>query len=538
MESSKRNIKSEKTLTSLEIQFKSFEANFRRKLQFQPTLAWDKNSNTEQAKFNRLKKAKSDFWYFDKTYFPPSSYRQGYAKPGILHKTMLNAITNGEGIHWIAGHRDLAKSVYLIKIRLWQLLFGHNYIGGVFTENITKSRIFIKGYQYLLTDNPRVNSDFEIDIVRSNDDMLSFKSTQSKGISILMPFSEGRSPRGHIITMDRLDFVDFDDIETLKSSFDKTQVEKRWDRMLEAYKSCRKLSSCISISNNLHPKCTFNYLLLQEEKGNQKKYLNLLPFPAWSFNITDKVKYVGSVWKEAYPAKSEAEAKEMHRTTDLYEWSMAQCMPKLRESGIFPIKYYSEYDNLPDDAKGVAYCDQNHSKKGLGDTTAMGALLFSPTNNSFYTYGVKCQSYDNPDELLRDFFDLLSERITLFAMDGNVSQESTWEAHITNWCIINRRPSPAVFFKRYKVDDLIEMVRLVYCSGKIQFEKNFKDSEDGEEFREQLFGFEGKKANKKDDAPDWLISCYFFGMEQGYYNATDINTNNFDVKTIKSKLGF
>jgi hypothetical protein len=33
-----------------------------------------------------------------------------------------------------------------------------------------------------------------------------------------------------------------------------------------------------------------------------------------------------------------------------------------------------------------------------------------------------------------------------------------------------------------------------------------------------LFSFDGKKANKKDDAPDWLICAYALGLEMNYFN--------------------
>jgi len=104
--------------------------------------------------------------------------------------------------------------------------------------------------------------------------------------------------------------------------------------------------------------------------------------------------------------------------------------------------------------------------------------------------------------------------ITL-GFDGNVAQEAIWTNNISNFVQINKMPFPNVKFKKYKVDALATNVEDKYKQNKIFFPSGFSETEEGKEFLKQFFGFRLKKANKKDDAPDAVISAYTLLVEEG-----------------------
>lgn len=537
MEQSSRDTQS---ISQLERRFQKFEADYIRKVQFQPAEAWEENERGELAKVKRLEKAKYDFWFFDKTYFPPKSHRQGYAKPGLLHRKIFE-VSSVPGIHWILAHRDLAKTAYAIKIILWKLLTGQINVLGVYSETLTKARLINTVFEFLLIDNPRIQEDFETEIIKSNNDFVSWSCSTNPRMCIMLPFSEEKSLRGNNVSLDRPDYMLFDDLETLASSFKPDIVKKRISRLVEAYKSLRSDGVALGLGNNLHPSCAANKLLKEQRKGNKREYITVYPFPDWSIKKTADVHYKGSIWKEMYPAKSEAEMRRMRRIVDDKEWSEAQCDPKLESGDIFPKDFYFEYDpkQLPSDARGPAWCDQNLSLKGKGDTTVFGALLYSRSENKFYAYKLNCRSYSDPNKLLSDYFSIFDHRITIFGMDGNVSQESTWTANIRNWSVMNRRPMPPVLFGKYSADAQSALAQLIYKQSLVFFPSGYMTTDEGEQFFEQFHGFEGKKANRADDAADWFICCYSLGLQMGYFMPSSGSIgSDYEVIKVKSYGGF
>lgn len=195
----------------------------------------------------------------------------------------------------------------------------------------------------------------------------------------------------------------------------------------------------------------------------------------------------------------------------LAEWG------ELEDGLIFKRDYYIEYDHIPSDARGVAYCDPNLSKKGLGDTTAIFKMLYSSSMDIFYITDAYCESYSDSNKLLSDFINLRDEKCRYLGFDGNVSQESSWTQHVNNFCNINGVPNPILHYKRYKVDELSKNTQMLWNAGKIQFKKGFSKSKAGETILSQLYAFAGKKSNSKtkDDAPDSLICTTEFIVETG-----------------------
>lgn len=530
---------STRKLSPLEKEFAKLSEELDRKLYSSPIDGFDDSSVS--ARDIRVKKAMKDFFYFDKTYFPKKMFRQGWYKPGLLHYTMLQK-TFEVGIFWFGAHRSLAKSVYLLKIRLWYFLSGRANSGGIMKENKTKSMKFVRAMANVIRTNGRLKADFGTVIDTLNDDMLVFKCNTNRGFCSYMPYSLDAGARGDSqVDLERLDFLDGDDLETTKQVFNEENNQKKLLKIREAYRSCRDNASMIILGNNLHPKCLFNKLKIAQEKGIVSDLIEILAFPSWSFKITSAVKYLGSVWESKFPAKSAEEMKAMMKIDGEVEWAEAQCEPILKSGHVFPAQYKRTYfqNELPSDAYGPAFCDPNLSKKGQGDTTAMAAILYSRTNDLYYVYKPSCKSYSSSNDLLTDYLKIFDGRIRIMAMDGNVSQESNWSNNINNFVAIKGMPLPPIMFCKYNVDMISLHLSSIYQQGKLRFPAEFLETEEGEEAITQFQTFGSKKEPGKDDFPDCLISCYQFGIENGMFIPNALSGGNpYDVINVGFGGGF
>jgi len=524
---------STRKLSPLEKEFAKFDEKYARKRFSAPIDTFDDNSKAARDK--RVEKAIEDFLYFDETYFPKSMFRQGWYPPGFLHFTMLQK-TLEKGIHWFGAHRSLAKSVYLLKIRLWWFLSGKANSGGIVKENKSKSMKFVRAMANVIRTNGRLKADFGITIDTLNDDILVFKCNTNDGYCSYVPYSLDAGARGDSqVDLERLDFIDGDDLETTKQKFSEESNQKKLLKIREAYRSARDNASMIILGNNLHPKCLFNKLKINQEKGVTSDLIEILAFPAWSNKRTAAVDYLGSVWYKKYPAESEEEMREMMNVDGDVEWAEAKCEPILKSGHVFPAQYLKTYfeNELPADAFGPAFCDPNLSQKGLGDTTGMGAILYSRTNDLYYVYKPRCLSFSSSNDLLTEYLKMFDGKIRLMAMDGNVSQESNWANNIRNFVAIKGVPMPPIMFCKYNVDMISLHLSSIYKQGKLRFPAEYLQTDEGITAMEQFHTFGSKKESGKDDFPDCLISCYQFAIENGMFIPNALTGGNaFDVTSI------
>ncbi len=262
----------------------------------------------------------------------------------------------------------------------------------------------------------------------------------------------------------------------------------------------------IILGNNFSEDCTLNqYLKMQDEdKLEKNKCVHL--YPAW-----DEVS--GALWPQRYPANSEEELQALHDVDD-ESWSGDyQQRPERAGGTIFPIEHWHEYDKLPDDVVGIGYCDPNLAMKtDVSDYTAIGAFGYSPSENLYYAWNIRCKPMDNIEELLDEFFKINdSQRIALLAFDGWVDQEAVFTNFIALWCKKNKKPFPYIEYQRIKVDMQMKVVQMVYLEGRIRFPSSYKYEKEGRDFKKQITKFKGKKRKsrgQKVDAADWLVCAY------------------------------
>ncbi len=476
---------------------------------------------SNEAKQKRLERAKNDFWYFDKVYFPASMYGDGdYAPAGKFHKEIVSiADKQDKKAHLILGPRDHAKTAMLQKHFVYQFLFGKRRFMAVGSETLDTPKSYILDITYLILYNDRIQHDFEINWHEQSTEKLFATNTENPQGTFVTALSEEKSSRGKQRLMNRLDFILLTDFENLTSSLTNEAIEKRADRLNEMRGSLSKKGTLVWEANNTHVDYLSNQLLTEQDDGRISENIVVHVYPAWDNHRHPRQK---SLWYSRFPANSEAELIQLLKPKDGLDWAgNFQQRPRRKSGDLFPDTYYNEYSELPGDIQAVIWTDPNTSEKGKGDTTAIACFGFSPSTQKYYITNARCRSYFHSNELLKDILEMQDSEsrkgtmIVTLGMDGNVNQESNWKNNIYNFTQIYKIPYPAVLFRKFKVDLLATNLESVWKENRILFPQGFIKTHEGKEFFKQVIGFRLKKAGKKDDAPDAMICAYTLLIELG-----------------------
>lgn len=507
----------------------------------QPVKAFPDSELTEVAKNKRLKKASKEFWFFDKTYFPPEIY-EDYAAPSFFHKDIISiASLKDKKAHVFHGPRDGGKTITMKKYIIWAFLFGKRKLMAVASQTLTTPHAFLLDVIYLVDTNERIAADFsnsagesELFWSEKSTERLYARSRWNPQGTFVSTISEGRSARGLQRMLSRPDFIYVTDFENLESSFTNEAIEKRLDRLNEMRTTLSQSGTLLWEGNNFDVDCAMNRIRTDSERNILTEEYVFHHHPAWSESRKEK-----NFWPAKYKAQTLEELKKIIQPKDEYDWlGNYQGTPEARSGEIFPNQHFNTFrlSDIPKDVIAVVYVDQNLSLKRKGDTTAITCFGFSPSSQKYYVPKIRCKSYDVSNDLLTDLLEVFfgfDKRLdnACIGMDGNVSQESVWTNNITNFTIITGYPYPYVVFKRYNVDNLATPVEDLYKQGVILFEENISKTEEGKTYLKQFHNFRLKKANKKDDAPDSLICAYTLLSELGYAYLVD-NSKPF-MLTIK-----
>lgn len=457
-----------------------------------------KSEMTKKMRMER-REASKDFWKFDKIYFPPDAYSGGYSKPAAFHKKLFKH-TNEPGVHIELGSRKMGKTATLKKAFVWHVLQGHFTLAATLSSTLPTSRNILEDIRMLL-DSERIRNDFEPDFSESNADQFTVRIPGIKGFTRVIALSGGRSARGATFGFNRVKYILVDDLETRESSLGEDQVIERINFLREAFQSLETNGTMTVLGNNFDERCALNRLKIEFENNLLPARWKVYVYPAWNRGFP--------LWRNRYPAKSEDELRKTLDVSDMGEWlGDFQQKPSPPDGLIFKRNNLQFYDKLPKDARGVVYCDPNLAKKGRGDSTAIVSMLYSVKTEKYYVTHYRCRSFADSNILLDAVLDVYNIRHRALGFDGNVSQESTWTNNIRNYCRIKQTPFPYVEYYKFKVDDLAKNIQSVFSENRVLFNPDYKDTEEAERFFGQLFAFSGKRANKKDDAPDALISAF------------------------------
>jgi len=512
---------------------------------------------TPQAKRLRLERSRKEYWYWDETYFPPSMYSD-YSTPGQFHRTLCEIRTLQDKIaHVIHGPRAFGKTGTFKKGFVYDLLHGNRRFMLMGGETLTPAANSLRDIVMFLDTNDRIKNDYEIIWHQANEDTLFLQTSENPKGTYVSAISLERSSKGLQRNFFlRPDLAYLTDIESATSSLTFDSIALRIERINEIRTSLADNGTLIWEGNNFDLRCAMNHLVKEHERGILSPYFKLHIFPAWTNPATlngidspspshqgEGWEGYGSLWPERYPASTEAELRAQCKPKDEYDWlGNFQGTPRIKSGDIFSDTYYQEWIELPNDLKGVIYTDPNCSLKGQGNTTACTALAWSPSTMCYYIFGILCKSYSDSDKLLMDVLTLRSLNTDHvsglhLALDGNVTQESTWTNHIRNFVRIHKFPFPIIHYKRYKVDDITKGAQTAYQTGKIFFPPNFRTLPEGKSYTDQLFAFRGKKANKEDDAPDSLISAFEFLHEVFHPSVSGTDGDDIHILSTRTLTG-
>lgn len=508
---------------------------------FRPIEPFSPSEKTPQAVARRLKRVLSSYWEFDKEYFPPDMYSDGYSDIAPFHRR-IHRILNSPGLHVLFGPRKHGKTATAKKNFAWLQLSGRIRLCGTFSETLDpKSSEILTDVGNLINENERILHDFDPKFTVFNSYAYRFrtqaKNTPRSWVSCAA-FSEGRSAKGAQKLFSRIQYILGDDVETITTPFGAEQNRHRIAIINECFGSMTDNGTFAILGNDFNQDSALHALRTQQDDG-------ILP-KGWFVHAYEAWRRGRPLWPQRYPAQSETELRNMLKPLDDADWQgNYQQKPAPPDGFIFTragYKTYSRYSKdseLPPDARGVAWCDPNLAQKHKGDTTAMLALLYSAKEDCYYVVCVHCRSYSDSHKLLSDYLKLKEKAGQVYALgfDGHVNQESTWTQFVRDYCLINNVPFPPLEYRRYRVDDLAKNVQAVWNKGKIKFPEGFAETPEGEQFLRQVFAFQGKKSNKKDDAPDALICAFELLHERGLATRTSTR-ETYKVITITDSYSF
>lgn len=439
---------------------------------------------------SRTQRAARNYWFFDRTYFPPEMYH-GYAKPARFHRDLVR-ICNTPGMHIIMAPRRHGKTASIKKYLLWTLLHQRQF-AVIYAGTITTASNILDDITTLLRYNARLMHDYHPDIIEANSEQLTFIANGQQRRLIVA--SEGRSLRGATMRFLRPQFMVMDDIESRAVSLSSDAVEARYQALKEAYASLADDGTAIVLGNNFDERCLLNQL----------KHHSYLP-DGWHIYEYKAWQDGKPLWPSRYPARSVDELRAMLSVTDDAEWlADYQQEPSPPDGIIFPRSYLTTYNGiLPADARGVIYCDPNLALRGRGDTTAMVALFYAPSTDLYYIHDVRCRSYADSNELLTDLLQM-RRWSPIIGFDGHVAQESFWTNLVRAWSRQHGQPYPAIIYCRYNVELLTKSAAVLWCQRRIRINEHLLGTPDGKRFISQVIAFHGKHAQSTDDAADALI---------------------------------
>ncbi|NUN68835.1 MAG: hypothetical protein HUU02_03895 [Bacteroidetes bacterium] len=480
--------------------------------QMQIIVPFSEKERTAHAVTERLKRSAADFFFWDATYFPPEMYDE-YFPPGWFHREIVRIMDLADKkAHVLHGPRDSAKTGTAKKKFLYNFLHGLRHYQLIGSETLAPAQTSIVDMLQLLESNERLKHDYKLQWNEASSENLFAKSVSNPAGTYIGALSEERSSRGKQRAFFlRPDLIYLTDFENNTSSMTKEAVEKRITRVNEMRTSLSAKGTLLWEGNNFSVDCAMNRLFQEEERSILSSEFVMHRFRAWDAR---RRKEMRSIWVERFPAKSEAEMRSMVKPMDDHDWNgNFQGYPTEKSGDIFPDVHYQEWHSLPNDLRAVIFTDPNCALKEKGDTTAITCLAWSSMMQKYYITSARCKSYSSSDTLITDFLTLRSAEnirevaVIAQAFDGNVSQESTWTNSLLNYSKLHDMPLPFIAFKKYKVDDLATIAEQEWKAGKFLFPPGFRKTVEGKEYTDQVFKFKLKKAAKKDDAPDSLISA-------------------------------
>ncbi len=492
----------------------AFEQDVEHRAAMQPAEPWPASQSTAVDRARRVRDAERSFWKFDQLYFPPEMYGGGYAAPNRMHKAIVQLMQK-PGVDVVIGPRLHGKTVTAKKVLAWLLLTERVRIGGTYSHTLPTASNILTDVAALILENPRIVEDFAPEFAENNSEQFKFRTSGRPRWRFAAAFSEGKSVRGFSRMFGRPDVILADDVETLNSPLGSDHSKERIKKVSEAHLSLSESGSFVWLGNNFDERCSTNLLREEQKACILNSHWRVHTFDAWDERKGEPM------WLEKFGAISIEDLREACRAKDDADWSgNFRGRPRSPDGDIFPREHYREFDHLPDDARGVIYCDPNLARKSKGDRTAIVAYLYAPSTDQFYVADYVLKSFSGSNALLdtvlsmRQRFDL--GVIFRLGFDGNVNQESVWSNNVKNWCVTREAPFPHVEYMRLNVDQHAKNLQSAWEESRVSFPPGTQATENGKMAINSVCTFAGKKANRPDDLPDALINAHELICATGY----------------------
>lgn len=237
-----------------------------------------------------------------------------------------------------------------------------------------------------------------------------------------------------------------------------------------------------------------------------------------------------ALWPEQYDLQALHEIKAM--LGNYWFSALYQGNPIPSEGLLFSKNNMNTYTSLPEEVKGVIYCDPNLSLKGKGDTTAIFKTYYNYEDGCYYIEDIICRSFSDPSDLINNIYAMIDDKIFYIGQDGNVGQESIWTNFMKDYARERDIVPIPIHYLRYNTDLIAKNTQLLWSMNKIKINERLLNTRDGREALDQIYSFAGKaNSRSKDDAPDAMIcSIQFINEKFGVSSFSDILLSKYNVR--------
>lgn len=460
----------------------------------------------QRTREQRLAKAQNDFFYFAATYFPDE-----FSFPFSAHHRQMiaDALSSQRCIHVYAAPRDFGKTMLFRAFKIWCALFGKKRFYGKVSDTIDLVINDFRRVRAILKHHPKIVADFGELISDEWDTMHSFhipRHRYNTTGTYFSAYSATVTARGELAET-RLDFLEFDDFEDFSTSINPDVSARKIEIIERDFLPALAATGCaVYLGNNARTTCVINQLVELTETERQAQH------PAFRLHIIDAWDEQKNrpTWHERYTYESEeAMRNALHMPLSVWKAEMRQ-QPSPPEGARFALKDWRTYERLPNDCRGVIFCDPAFGQ--TSDFKTAVVMLYSPATKHYYVpecFVRRC-GWEEYFLWMYAAYDRWKRWLLFIDWESNFAQAQYLEFKNI---YTSTRHLPALPIRYVKVEGdkffRIEQLETPYALGTILFAQNFLGSRDGAEAQSQLIGYVGKKNSQhRVDFPDALASAY------------------------------
>lgn len=462
----------------------------------------------EASKETRCEKACNDFFFFAKTYFPdwfPVPFHPA-------HRRMIaDALRQDRALAIYAAPRGFGKTMLFRAFKLWAIIYGKRMHIGQVSDTIDLSSKDLSHLRTELKYNPYLVADYG-PLIGGVDNAYEFEIERHRynvrGARITA-YSATVTARGALFHGSRPDLFLFDDFEDFATSINEEISKFKLDVIERDFlPALAETGSAVLLGNNARTTCIIN--ILTEMSDVDRAALH----PAAELNIIDAWDETHNrpLWHQRYQFASEDAMREaMNVSPSVWNAEFRQ-KPMPPEGARFRLEHWQHYDALPNDAKGIMFCDPAFGESS--DDKAIAVLLWSKSKRKFYapdSFTRQC-GWKEYFEAMYAIYAKWQRHIMYVGWEGDFGQAQYLEFRNVYKELADKPSLPIRIIDVKQWGDKptrIEKLEFPFSRGEILFSPEFLKSRDGITAQAQMIGYDGKKtATRKLGYIDALASCW------------------------------